>query len=63
MTPLARITARATRQGHPGAEGTPVQPLSLEEFFDGSTEGWGAGQTYEAVIVPEGTQPVSCWWG
>lgn len=139
MDALERVTQRVTRQGHPDEPSTPIQLLTLEEFFDDNTvlgsigcnldpaptpaefegmlrellkrpeiaeirvqismfddpawpfsdtvwlmtsaklqdiltwfpeeffpdsitEGWGAGQVYEAVEVPQGTRPVSCWW-
>jgi hypothetical protein len=139
MDPLERITKRVCRLGHPDADGTPIQLLSLSEFFDGNTvegsigcnldpmpkpsefrallqsvldreevkdvrvqitmfddpawpfsdtvwvmttvspdevrswfsednepddtwAGFNEGETYEDYAVPDGCQPVACWW-
>jgi hypothetical protein len=38
MTPLARITERVNRLGHPDNPQTPRPLLTVEEFFEGNTE-------------------------
>src|SRR5690606_34504025 len=52
MDALERVTQRVTRQGHPDAAGTPIQLLTLEEFFDGNTVVGSIGCNLDPAPTP-----------
>lgn len=52
MTPLARITRRVTRNGHPDDPDTPRPLLSLDEFFEGNEYVGSIGCNLEGEPAP-----------
>jgi len=52
MNALERITARVCRLGHPDAQGTPIQLLTIEEFFDGNEHVGSIGCNLESGPAP-----------
>ena len=53
MTPLDRITERASRLGHPDAPGTPRPLLTVKEFFEGTVEIGSIGCNLDGAPEPD----------
>ena len=52
MTPIERVTERATRNGDPNDERTPRPLLTLDEFFDGNEVAGSIGCNLDPMPEP-----------